>query len=51
MRQKIEKAHEKEIKERDEEYQIIIDGMKTDYEERVETLRVQLIEQQQRFDL
>jgi uncharacterized protein YeeX (DUF496 family) len=31
---------EREMSEREEEHQIIIDGMKTDYEERVESLRI-----------
>ena len=40
----------RELKEREEEHQIIIEGLKTDYEERVDTIRRQLFEQQQRHD-
>jgi uncharacterized protein YeeX (DUF496 family) len=31
--------HAQELLEREEEHQIIIDGMRTDYEERVEVLQ------------
>jgi uncharacterized protein YeeX (DUF496 family) len=38
-------SNARDLKDREEEHQIIVEGMKTDYEERVDTLRRQMIDQ------
>ena len=37
-------SHARELKDREEEHSIILEGLKADYEERVDTIRRQLIE-------